>query len=245
MVLALSACIAAVPSAAIVVVESSPQFQIEGGLRPTKLPRHAMAPVTLLLGGEISNPQQLQPPALKEVTIDFDKNGTVDARGLPVCKLSRLAGGEEQLPVLCRKSIVGTGEALVEYRTPTQGSIKVPVLLRLFNGGTRGGTTTLFIQSFIPVGNPTPTIATVKVTRLPNGPYGLQAVTQIPPIADGSGSLLDFNLKIRRLFDYKGVKRSFAAARCLDGHLSAKLSTTFDTGDWIEGTLIRPCESQG
>jgi hypothetical protein len=79
------------------------------------------------------------------------------------------------------------------------------------------------------------------VRKTDKGRYGLTAVAAIPVIAKGNGSVLDFKLTIKRLFTYEGERRSYAMARCFDGHLSAGVTGVFADGMTLTGTLLRPC----
>jgi hypothetical protein len=183
--------------------------------------------------------------ALREVTMDFDKNGALNATGLPACKRSQLeTRNTSAVQHVCRESIVGSGTAHVAITSSGQEPIPLP--LTLFNGGVRDGTTTLFIRSSIATPTPAPLIATVKLRKIHAGRYGLGAISKIPPIAEGNGSLLDFSLKIKRLFTYKGKKQSYVSAKCPDGHFNANIiSAKFEGGPTISGTVIRPCTSKG
>ena len=90
----------------------------------------------------------------------------------------------------------------------------------------------------------------MKLSKIHEGRYGLRTVAKIPPIAEGSGSLLDFSLKIKRLFTYKGAQ-SYAMARCLDGHLDANIKSAIFRNEaeapgvaaqtTLKGTVIRSC----
>ncbi len=243
----------AVGSAAVATgAESSATVQagdllpiFNAGVLPTTLPRHTMAPLAIRIDGGFVLRNEPQSPTLREATIDFDKDGVVDATGLPVCRRAQLetldAGNARRT---CGKAIVGTGTANVAIASLQSGPIPIP--LTLFNGGARGGTTTLFIDGVIPSSSPTPIVATVKLREIHEGPYGLQAITKIPPIADGNGSLLTVGIKVKRLFTYKGMKQSFAKARCSDGHLSARFNAVFGHGEgFSEETVVRACEAIG
>lgn len=202
-----------------------------------------MAPITLAIEGKISNSDGNPPPALREVTLNFDKNGAVDATGLPVCTRSQLEMlGVKSARRTCRKSIVGSGIAHVAIASSERGSLPLP--LTFFNGGVRGDTTILLIHSSVPAPSPQPIVAAMKLRRVNEGRYGLRAVVPIPPIAGGSGSVLDFSVKIKRLFTYEGARQSYAMARCPDGHLNARLATAFKDGTVMNGTLVRSCASK-
>jgi hypothetical protein len=217
-------------------------FRPNGGFSPTALPRHDPAPIGLELEGEISTSDGRKPDALREVIVDLDKNGALDAAGLRACGRREIENlGLKGARRACRKSIVGAGVAHVAIGSSEQEPPAVPVPLTLFNGGVRNGTTTLFIHASVPGPSPTPIVTTVKVRKTHKGRYGLQAVAAIPVIADGNGSVLDFKLAIRRLFAYEGEQQSYAMARCIDGHLDSRVTSVFPDGRSLTGTLIRPC----
>jgi hypothetical protein len=228
-------------------------IRFDAQVTPKKLPKHERLPIAVKLQSQISTSDGTHPSALRELTISFDRNGALNAIGLPVCGRSRLeTRSDSAARRACRTSIVGSGTADVEIASLEPERISLP--LTLFNGGVKDGITTLFIRSAIATPAPMPIIATVKLSKIHKDRYGLQAVAKIPPIAGGSGSLLDFSLKIKRLFTHKSTQESYAMARCPDGHLDAEISTFFKNEakipgvaptTTIKGTVIRPCTPKG
>jgi hypothetical protein len=218
---------------------------IHGQATPEELPRHLMAPIALRMGGKVSTTNGSQPTALREVKVDFDKGGTVNAKGLPVCNKGQLVASD--IVVVrreCRKSIVGTGEAHIAIKSLPQAPISVP--LTLFNGGVRDGVTTVFVQAAPTAALPMPMVATVRLSKAVNSEgspkrgYGLQAVATIPAIA-GEGSLLDFSFKVKRIFNYKGTQQSYAMASCPESELRANMGLAFIDGTFISGDIVQPC----
>jgi hypothetical protein len=229
-------------------------LQFDGGVTPKTLPKHDLTPIALTLSGKVSTSDGTHPSALRELAIDFDKNGALNATGLPACGRSQLATPSDSAARrACRASIVGSGAANVEIASLEPEWISLP--LTLFNGGTRDGITTLFTRSSIAMPTPMPIVATVKLKKIHTGRYGLQAIANIPPIADGNGSLLAFSLKVKRLFAYKGTQESYAMARCFDGHLNANIISAIFKNEAkipgvapttvLKGTVIRPCTPKG
>lgn len=202
-------------------------LKADGGVSPKKLPRKRMAPVAVNLAGRIStsdvNPPS-HPPALRELVIDFDKNGTVNARGLPACKNSQLqVRPTKKVEQVCGKSIVGKGNATARVSFPDQDSLVVPSPLLLFNGGVRRGVTTLYAHIYLTNPVPVAIVTTVKLKKIKKGRYGMHTVSKIPSVLNGQVSALSFNLRVKRLFRFKKKKRSFVSARCTDGRFFAKI----------------------
>ena len=234
--------IACLQSALVGCGPPPPILRLNGAVVPRNLPKHAMAPVTVKIGARISTKDGAQPPALREMTMNSYKSGTVNATGLSACSMGQLESNDAAADRRgCRNSIVGTGTAHIEIDS-SQQPILVP--LTIFNGGVRDQTTTLLIESDIPAATPAQTIATVKLSKTHQGRNGLDAIATIPAIPD-QGSLLGFSLKIKRLFRYKGAQQSFAMARCLSGQLNASITTTFSDGVSLAAPLSQPCAPKG
>ena len=65
----------------------------DGGLRitvlsqikPYKLPRKGTAPIAVFVAGHLQNASGGVPPQLQEMTIEVNRHGLLQSRGLPVC----------------------------------------------------------------------------------------------------------------------------------------------------------------
>ena len=62
----------------------------EGGFTPTKLPRNENAPITIHGGGRIDTVSGELPPILETIDIEYDRHGSVETTGLPVCRQGQL-----------------------------------------------------------------------------------------------------------------------------------------------------------
>jgi len=101
---------AAAIAARYVYIPPPLSFKFGGAVTPKTLTKDEMAPVAVQIRGKIFAADGTQPPALREAVIDFDKDGAINANGLPVCKASQLeADGAKAAKGECRKAIVGTG----------------------------------------------------------------------------------------------------------------------------------------
>jgi hypothetical protein len=209
-------------------------FTFNGGFSPSKLPKKKLAPITLTAEGKIATKDGTHPPALKEVLLETDKNGAINVKGIPVCKSSALQSRDTAAAKkACPKSIIGTGKTTVEVQFPEQKPIDVKSDLIVFNGGTSGGKTTLYIHAYFSAPVTGAIVTTVKISKTKNGRYGLKSVASIPKIAGGSGSVKSFNLKINK----KGV----LTAKCPDGKLQAHATSVFSDGTKASATIIRTC----
>lgn len=221
-------------------------FEQKVGFSPRELPMKSRAPVAIGLAGKVSSSDGSHTSALREEIVELDKNGAVDATLIPVCSFGQVR--QRDTPAvrhMCRGAIVGTGTTLVDIERPGQERKAVRLPLILFNGGVKNGQTTLFIRSSISLATPTALVATVKLTKIQKGRYGLQAIATIPQIAEGYGSVSDYELKLKRRLKGGPAKQTYATAQCLDGHLDARSTAVLADGSRLVGTVVRPCVSEG
>jgi len=217
-----------------------------GGITPTKLPKHKQAPISAKLNARIGAVDGSHPPAITSVLADFDKNIHVNAKGLPVCKEVQLvARSTGDVKKACPDAIIGTGEAEVEVAFPEQAPIDAKGPITVFNGGVHAGTTLLLIHTYVDVPAPTAVVATVKLTSIHRGHYGLHADARIPAIAGGAGSVTRFKLTIGRSFTYKGKKESYLTASCPTGLYYAEGKVRFSDGTLLKVTHVLPCTPMG
>jgi hypothetical protein len=221
-------------------------FTFNGGFSPKALPKKTLAPITLTASGKIATKNGEHPPALKEAIVETDKNGAVFVKGLPVCKSGQLQSRDTAAArKACPKSVIGSGKTTVEVALAEQKPILVDSALTVFNGGTKGGTTTFYIHAFFTAPVSGAIVTTVKITKIHNGRYGLKSVASIPKIVGGSGSVKSFDLKIGKTYTYKGKKVSVLSARCSDGKLQAFATSLFSDGTKASAGIIRTCTSKG
>ena len=190
----------------------------DGGISPTKLPRHAKAPISAVLNGEVTTKDGTHPPALQSLDLEIDKTIGVDALGLPSCRIGQLQSRDTAAAKrACGDAIVGSGHAEVEVAFPEQAPFRSTGPLVLFNAGTKGKTTTVLLHAYVNVPAPTAIVVKATITRVHHGRFGLEIKADIPRIAGGSGSVTEFELKVGRKYTYKGRKKSFLTASCPTG----------------------------
>ncbi len=217
-------------------------FKDNGFISPSKLPRHEQAPIAAILNGQIGTADGSHPPAIESVVADFDENIEINAKGLPVCSQAKLvARSSTDAKRACPDAIVGTGKGEVEVAFPEQAPLEATGPIILFNGGVHGGTTLLFIHTYVNVPAPTAVIATVELTRIHRGHYGTHAVAHIPRIAGGAGSVTKFKLTIDRTFAYRGEQQSYLTASCPTGSYYAEGKVQFSDATTLKVTHVLPC----
>jgi hypothetical protein len=217
-----------------------------GGISPTKLPRNEQAPISAHIHGEIGTTDGSHPPAVKTVTVDFDKTIQVNAKGLPACKPGSLeARTTAAAKKACPDAIVGSGEGEVEVAFPEQAPLTAKGPIVIFNGGVHGGTTSLFIHTYVAIPAPTAVVVNVKISPIHRGHFGQHTVAEIPKIAGGAGSATEFEFNIGRKFTYKGKKESFLTASCPTGSYYTEGEVLFSDGTTMGLRHILPCTPIG
>jgi hypothetical protein len=232
-------------AAAIVLRAGDLVIHAEGGFTPTTLPRHENAPITLHGGGNLSTVSGDFPPVLRTLSIEYDRHGAVETRGLPVCTAGKLQSTD--VPAArraCPGAIVGKGQGRAVVVFPEQAPIYVSSPLTIFNGPKVRGQPSVLAHAFTTVPVPTTFVVPVVIERIHNGVYGYRTEAKIPKIAGGSGIPLAGHLKIGRRWTYKGHRYSYLNARCETGRLQARGEFTFNDGTFLKGTFVRGCKAR-
>jgi hypothetical protein len=221
-------------------------FDVGGSLMPKRQPPHELVPVGLAIHGEIGNEGGGHPSALREAELTVDEGVAIDGAGLGTCPRRRLENrGVAAARRLCRKAVVGRGSARIGFAS---SGTSVTTALTLFNGGTSSGVTRLFVHGAAAQPKPMPIVAVVEVRRRQ---AGLEGVLRVPPILDGDGSLLEFELEIERRLTRGGAKRSYLNANCRDGRIDVNLRRALFRNEakipgvgastTLKGSLTLPC----
>lgn len=220
---------------------------VNGGVTPKALPKNELAAIAFWASADIATTDGSHPPAYRESAFDVDRDVAVDVKGIPACRKSQLANrNTSDAKAACPGAILGNGNGAVEVAFPESSPIHSSSPIVLFNGGEKGGATTFFVHAYVAIPAPTAIVATVKATRVANGPYGLRFTASLPLIAGGSGSPTHFDIRTYRYVeDEHGKKRGWLFAKCADGRLQAKGSVKFRDGTTLFGALARACQVAG
>lgn len=219
--------------------------ETEGGFTPTTLPKRGFAPIKLHGEAKVSTEDSSLPPVLEQIVIWFDKHGSVETRGLPVCTAAKLAATTTpQARRLCPGAIVGTGFGKAVVKFPEQPPIAASSPITIFNGPPKNGDPTVLAHAHLTVPGPTTFVVPIVIQKVHDGRYGFKTVAKIPQIAGGAGIPISGSLSIGREWKYKGKTLSYVNAGCPDGHLQAKGQFRFKDGTFLEGTLLKPCKGK-
>jgi hypothetical protein len=217
----------------------------DGGFSPTTLPKHELAPIKLHGFGRFETADGTPPPILQQIVLWFDKHGSVETRGLPVCTMAKLAATTTKVArKLCPGAIVGTGFGKAVVNFPEQGPIPASSPITIFNGPKIHGNPSVLAHAHIDVPGPTTFVVPIEIQKVHDGRYGFKTVAEIPRIAGGYGTPIYGRLSIGKEWIYKGKRLSYANASCPDGRLQAKGQFTFKDGTFLQGTVFKPCKGK-
>jgi hypothetical protein len=212
----------------------------DGGFQPRTLPRQRFAPIRFEGYFDIAAKDGGKPVALEQAVIDFDRDGRLNASGLPSCRPEQVAeASTAEARQTCRGAIVGTGhiEALISLAS---GTVPASSELTIFNGPVVEGHPSVVLHARTTVPG-TQTFAILVPIERRRGAFRYRATLNIPPIAAGLGSITHVDVKIGRRFSVGGQRRSYVSAHCSDGILQTRGRFSFADGTIVEGSVEKSC----
>lgn len=214
------------------------------GSKPEALPRDHDAPIEFWGSSTIRTKSGESPPPVEHLVVEFDKYGHLETRGLPKCTKAKLvATTPAQARRLCPGAIVGTGFGKAVVNFPEQAPIHAGSPVTFFNGPVIKGDPSVIVHAHLDVPAPTTYLVPIRIETINKGVYGFRVEADIPPIAGGYGSPIDFRFEAGRHWTYKGLELSYIYARCpRDRLLRARIEARFGDDSVLFGTFLNPCK---
>jgi hypothetical protein len=238
--------VAAATAFGIVIRAGEMIITAQGGFTPKVLPKHEDAPITLHGGGNITTISGDLPPILKILSIEFDRHGHVETRGLPVCTAAKLqATTTASARKACPGAIVGKGDGTAVIQFPESRPLRLTSPITIFNGPRKNGDPTVLAHAYLQSPVSTAFVVPVVIETIHDGVYGYRTKGTIPKIAGGFGVPVAGHLTIGRTWTFKGHHYSYINARCETGHLQAKGEFTFADGTFLTGSFLKRCGVRG
>ncbi len=251
----LGLCLAALALTGAAQAEQAQQGNLrgsfEGGISPASLPRSALAPVTVSMGGKIATTDRTVPPKLERIALAINSHGRLETRGLPTCSLAKLDSlAAAAAKKACASSLVGHGNVTSRVYLPGQGAFATNGNLLAFNGRLHGHQAVL---AQVSSGAPLPLTYVIGFeVKKTKGTFATSLIGTLPPIAYEYGYISAFSLALSRTYEAGGEKRSFASASCpapagftRAPFPFAKASYSFADGRTLSATLNRECKVRG
>jgi hypothetical protein len=218
------------------------ELTANGGFTPTALSKTKQTPIELKASGEVKEADGSHPPAAREIIIEGDKNAEVHVKGIPTCTSGQLQATSTGAALkACKSALIGEGTTTAQVAFAEQKPIDVPSKLLLFNGGEKGGKITWYVHAYFSNPISGAIVTTVTISKIHKGPYGTLAVAKVPQITGGSGSIISFNLNIKK--SVAGVNP--ISAKCVGGKLKVHVQAKFEDGTKAETEILRACTAKG
>jgi hypothetical protein len=215
-------------------------LRADGGFQPRSLPRRQFVPIDFHGYFDIAAKGGGEPVALNEAVIDFDRDGRLNADGVPVCSPAQVANASPQeARETCASAIVGTGHIEASIGL-AGGTVAASSPLTIFNGPPQEGNPTVILHARTTVPATQTFAIVVPIERRP-GAFRYRATLTLPPIAAGLGAVTHVDVKVGRRFDIGGQRRSYVSAHCSDGILRTHGRFTFADGTIVDGSVEKAC----
>ncbi len=222
-------------------------IKFAGGIAPTKLPRHANAPITVRVDGTVRTLSGERPPALRFISIAINRGGRVETKGLPRCRRSEIeSASSAQAMAACGGALVGSGRYVAGVTFPEQAPLPLQGKILAFNTIV-DGERAILAHIFGSKPFPNSRTFTFKIRRS-GGTYGTVLTAALPKSLNENGYLKRIVLNLRRDYVYRGSKRSYLSASCgappgftVGIFPFVRVGMAFADGRKLASTLIRTC----
>ena len=218
-------------------------------LSPKRLPRAGRAPVAVTLGWKVATRDGTDPPTLKKLKIEINRNGILDPTGLPVCPYGKIQPASTFRALKnCRSSLVGRGSfaALIglqgQQRYVSKGKMVV------FNS-EKHGKPVLFGQIYSAHPFSSSFVIVFKVSKGKHGKYGTTLNATLPRGLRAWGNLTEIRMRLSRKYRFKGHSKSFLSANCptpkgvpIASFSLARTSFAFEGGPKISSIVTDDCK---
>ena len=240
---------AAGASQAEVVQEGNVIVAFEGGISPHALPRTGMAPVAVTIDSSFRSADGNEPPPqLRTIAIGINRRGKIFDRGLPTCRVRKIQPTTiEAARKICGGAIVGSGhvQVLVNLANQPPFVFKGPMLV--FNAKRSGGDRRLLAQVY-GLKPPSAFVLNFRISKQ-SGEFGTAITTSLPQSASEWAYVTHFDMKLRRIYSYRGQQHSYVSAGCAapEGFPGAvfafaRANFGFAGRGQVTTTLIRDCK---
>ncbi len=216
---------------------------VDGGLSPTKLPREGQAPVAVSVKGAIAATKQGTLPQLKAIAIAINRNGTLNVKGIPHCRINHInPSTTQQALAMCRSSLIGEGDFSADVVLPEQSPFPSKGKLLAFNG-TIGRKPAVFAHVYGTEPLSTSYVFAFKVKKA-KGTYGTILEASFPKATGDWGYITGISLN---LFRSRFMEAGCPAPEGFSKVAFPLVRTSFDFagGLDIESTLNRSCQAKG
>jgi hypothetical protein len=213
---------------------------------PKRLSKTRSTPVTLDVRTKTTSTTSesgVPVPAVRAI-IDFDKEAKIFSKGYPTCDGGKLENTSTEGALrACKAAKIGGGEATALLPVGKQVFV-VNQTVTAFNGVPQGGKPVVLLHAYGETPLQVTTVLVGTVSHYNKQGYGPRLDVNIPLLAGGSGALTDFHAKIKKIFKYKGKKRSYVSSTCKDKRLKGRGEFIFKDGESLTPKVKQSCKQK-
>lgn len=199
---------------ATVIQQGNLRITVLSQVQPYKLPRVGTAPIAVFVSGHLDAPHGGIPPQLQKMTVEVNKHGLLQSRGLPTCPLKQLQpASTERALASCGDAVIGSGQFWAHIVLPDQGAYGTHGRLLIFNG-RQAGKPVIFTHIF--TANPffSSFVIPFSIQKANHGAYGTKLTASLPEALGDWGYVDRIKLTLKRKYTYKGKQLSYFNAGC-------------------------------
>jgi hypothetical protein len=220
--------LAGVLSAVGIALGGPPPTVITGGgeLNPSTLPKKKRAPaaLTIRINSETTNPSGMPDP-LRNVLLNFDDDGTLTTKGLPVCRQNLQNLMTEAARRRCRAAFIGKGRARALIPASPEPLVTNAVV-SLFNGPPRGKKPTVLLHNSSNIG--IILVLTGVIRNSTHGPDFGKALDVRVPVVPANAQFSSIRTTVKKTWRHRARKLSYISARCHDRNKKLNVHGEFE-----------------
>lgn len=222
-----------------------------GKVTPHALPRAGTAPVGVTVGGRIRTADRRLVPSLRRISLEINRNGILDNRGLPTCRATRIepSSTAEALKA-CGPARIGSGRVSGQIVIKGQPPFPFKGAVVAFNARGNDGRAAILAHVYSRTPIALAFVLTFSVERIV-GTYGTRLVAVVPGATRRVAHVTSLSLHLRRRYEYRGQQHSYLSAGCPapDGFPGAtfplvRARYSFDGGTNLSSVLVRTCHAR-
>jgi hypothetical protein len=183
-------------------------------IKPYKLSRVKPDPIAVFVAGHLENAEGGIPPQLQELTVDVNRHGLLQSKGLSACRTPEVQPASTSRALeRCGDALVGSGQFWANIVLPDQGAYRTQGRLLIFNG-REGGRPVLLTHIYTTHPFATSFVIPFSIRHISRGPYGTELKASLPQALGSWGYLDRIKLTLRRKYLVKGWELSYFNAAC-------------------------------
>jgi hypothetical protein len=239
------------PATAEVAQKNGLIVSFGGSISPRVLPRTGTTPVAITIEGGVRTADGELPPSLQRISLEINRDGVLDRRGLPTCRIGQLQPSSSgEALANCGAARVGGGLVTGQIVLPDQLPFGFHGRVIAFNGRSADGSPAILAHLYAKVPIALTFVLVLRVERT-HGTYGTRLVAVVPGRDRRILHITSFRLHLGRDFEANGQQQSYLSASCPApaGFTSAsfplaRTSYGFVGGTTVHSVLVRTCHAR-